>query len=562
MTSPPKYDSSPSSLEESFDKAMRQQRWLSFMFSKEVPPIPLDDERKIHPMYRSNFLSRTMFWWVTPLMKVGYERIITPEDLFKLDDTMEIEKLSETFEGHLMKRITYYQNRHLTKRYQERNETPETSTVDRETDLEDFILPRGALFMALFHTFCFQSMKGIAQMSLQAVGTALQPLLLKKLTDFVELQTLELNLAVGKGIGYSIGTTFVIGFTGVMVNHAFYNSMMVGAKAKSVLIRTILKKSFALNQLGHHNAPFGVVVGIALLIHSIGVYALIGIAFFFVCSIILGIGMNTLIKLRKQSQVHTDMRVTLVEEILKNFKIIKYYCWEVPYLSKITELRNKETKKVFQLQTVRNILYSLVLVLPVLTSMTTFCVLFGVRKDKVTPGSIFASLAWFGALSNAFIRVPISAAECADASVALGRAAEFLSQGETVPAEKSDTISLESKLAVNLNNASFQWPEFDLKDSNKDIVTMTIIIQYASPKKNKLLESETKSIEVNSTRVEKFSGLHNVNLEIMQGEFVVITGSIGSGKSSLLAAIAGTMTKTEGDVTVNGTFLSCGYPWD
>ncbi|GME81849.1 unnamed protein product [Ambrosiozyma monospora] len=206
------YNSGPSQLEEGLGKPLRQKIWLFFMFSKEVPPIPLDDERKIHSMYRSNFLSRMMFWWITPLMKVGYERTITPDDLFKLDDTMEIEKLSEIFEGHLMKRITYYQNQHLTKKYQERNETSETSTVDRETDLEDFILPKGALFMALYHTFYFQFVKGIIQMSIQAAGTSLQPLLLKKLTEFVQMKASGFSAVIGKGIGYSFGTAVFIAF--------------------------------------------------------------------------------------------------------------------------------------------------------------------------------------------------------------------------------------------------------------------------------------------------------------------------------------------------------------
>ncbi|GME71268.1 unnamed protein product [Ambrosiozyma monospora] len=354
-------NSGPSSLEEGSDKPVRQKRWLSFMFSKKVPPIPLDDERKIHPMYRSNFLSRTMFWWVTPLMKVGYERTITPDDLFKLDDTMEIEKLSEIFEGHLMKRITYYQNQHLTKKYQERNETSETSTVDRETDLEDFILPKGALFMALYHTFYFQFVKGIIQMSIQAAGTSLQPLLLKKLTEFVQMKALGFSAVIGKGIGYSFGTAVFIAFNGIMINHAFYNAMMVGAKTKSVLIRTILKKSFVLNQLARHkypegkinalittdlnridfagiaipiivSTPFSVVISIALLIHNIGVYAFISLGLFFICSVALGTMMKSMIKLRVKAQEYTDIRISLVKEILKNFKMIKYYSWESPIL--------------------------------------------------------------------------------------------------------------------------------------------------------------------------------------------------------------------------------------
>lgn len=41
----------------------------------------------------------------------------------------------------------------------------------------------------------------------------------------------------------------------------------------------------------------------------------------------------------------------------------------------------------------------------------------------------------------------------------------------------------------------------------------------------------------------------------------MITGPIGTGKSSLLNAMAGSMRKTDGKVEVNGDLLMCGYPW-
>ncbi|GME97295.1 unnamed protein product [Ambrosiozyma monospora] len=172
----------------------------------------------------------------------------------------------------------------------------------------------------------------------------------------------------------------------------------------------------------------------------------------------------------------------------------------------------------------------------------------------------------------------------ADASVALGRTAEFLSQGEIGTDESSDIIYQESKFAVKVDDASFQWPEFDLEDTNEDNKKKTNkktsnLFQKLKGRKNnensdpfadvtsgastkdKSLESEAHSTEVDSKMKEKFTGLQNINLEIKPNEFIVITGSIGSGKSSLLAAIDGTMTKTEGDVIVNGSLLSCGYPW-
>ena len=45
----------------------------------------------------------------------------------------------------------------------------------------------------------------------------------------------------------------------------------------------------------------------------------------------------------------------------------------------------------------------------------------------------------------------------------------------------------------------------------------------------------------------------SINLKIHQGELVAFVGTVGSGKSSILAAILGEMTKVDGQVTVNGS---------
>ena len=50
--------------------------------------------------------------------------------------------------------------------------------------------------------------------------------------------------------------------------------------------------------------------------------------------------------------------------------------------------------------------------------------------------------------------------------------------------------------------------------------------------------------------------VHGVNLEIANGEFVVILGPSGCGKSTLLRMIAGLESITSGDIAIGGTVVN------
>ncbi|GME72389.1 unnamed protein product [Ambrosiozyma monospora] len=110
--------------------------------------------------------------------------------------------------------------------------------------------------------------------------------------------------------------------------------------------------------------------------------------------------------------------------------------------------------------------------------MVAFCVLFAVDEKKATAGSIFASLAWFTAMSQSFMVLPVAVAIFADASVGFGRLCEFFSQPEiklTVwpfEDEHSDKYSLS---AIKITDASFNWENFDDEESEPSNETETEI---------------------------------------------------------------------------------------
>jgi ABC-type sugar transport system ATPase subunit len=54
--------------------------------------------------------------------------------------------------------------------------------------------------------------------------------------------------------------------------------------------------------------------------------------------------------------------------------------------------------------------------------------------------------------------------------------------------------------------------------------------------------------------------LHSVDLDVAEGEFVVLVGPSGCGKSTLLRMIAGLEDITEGDVLIDGKVVNAASP--
>lgn len=60
----------------------------------------------------------------------------------------------------------------------------------------------------------------------------------------------------------------------------------------------------------------------------------------------------------------------------------------------------------------------------------------------------------------------------------------------------------------------------------------------------------------NETKQNQFTALNNINLNISDGEMIILRGKSGSGKSTLLSLIAGLTKPTSGDVIVNSENIS------
>lgn len=585
-----------------------QRRLLTPLLSKKVPPQPSDDERKVYPK-RTNPFSFLFFWWLHPIMKVGYKRTLTPADVFKLNDDIKVETMTRSFQKAFDRRLLSAQEKHIQNKLKARGETPQSSSVDRAVDLEDFEASKWVILYALAYTFRIQYLLAIVYLILANVGFSTSPLLTKKLILYVQMRALGLDPGPGKGVGYALGCSFMILILGLLINHTFQNSMLTGAQAKAVLTKALLDKSFKLNGASKHEFsaskitsmmgtdlaridfalgfqpflfgfPVPIAISIGILCSNIGASAMVGVGVIIAVLAVITVSMGKLFKYRKDANLFTDKRVAYMKEVLSNLKMIKYYSWETPYSELISESRRSEMRILYQLQMGRNIITSVAMNLTILASLASFLVLYAKRKSTNDPAGIFSSISLFNSLSQQVFMLPLALSSGSDAIVGVARVCSFLAAEEIDPlavrTEAGPELQkyMESKgLVLKIDNGEFKWESFesgDAEDTKSDKAKKKRLPETSSEDIEKVYEKDPKgisdnddSLTSNSTSFEAtiFSLLKNINLEIKKGEFVAITGVIGSGKTSLLNAIAGFMSRTNGEIGILGSLLLCGVPW-
>lgn len=545
-----------------------QKHFLTRFLGKKVPRIPSEEEKRLWPRTPKRLILYIFFWWLIPIMKVGYKRTLENTDLFNLTDSLTVEALYADFIRHLDAAAEKNRERALKENPDLEGEELIAAGYTNNT------IPV-ALYKALYRSYGLLVVFKV----FFDVSSCLTPLIVKSLIDFVERKTLDKLLRVNKGVGYAIGTCCLVLFGGICINHFFCNSMIAGVQAKAVLTKLILEKLFKLDGKGRQKFPSGKITSImgtdlarvdlatsfqpflltfpipvgiviVLLLVNIGVSALVGIAIFFCAVFFIGALSKKLVHYRKLASIFTDKRVSLVKEVLGSIKMIKYYGWEVPYHENISELRREEVKNVFRLQFIRVVFSTVGICLPMICSVVSFLVLYALHPNK-SPAAIFSSLTLFNTLSQQVFMIPLSLGTSIDAYLGLKRVKELIMCGEEEHYQEEKVVTecaengliLDENMAVQIRNGEFKW---EAVRSDEEL---------ENPEKEK---KQTEETEVDAST---FTGLHSINLDIRKGEFVIVTGSIGSGKLSLLQALAGFMPKVGGAKILHDKLLLCGYPW-
>lgn len=306
-------------------------------------------------------------------------------------------------------------------------------------------------------------------------------------------------------------------------------------------------------------APISCLLTLALLLVNLTYSALAGFALLVIGVPILSKAVKGLFARRKLINKITDQRVGLTQEILQSVRFVKFFGWENSFMHRLEEFRNREISAIQVVLAIRNAIMAISLSLPIFASMLAF-ITFSLTNHPLDPASVFSSLALFNGLRMPLNMLPLVIGQVTDAWSSLSRIQEFLLAEER---EEEALYDPDAPNAVEMHDASFTWERTPTQDPEATVAGPTIAKEKkgAGEKHGSLAADSSEAASTLVEELEPFK-LQDLNLTIGRNELVAVIGGVGSGKTSLLAALAGDMRQTTGEVTLGASRAFCPqYAW-
>lgn len=383
-----------------------------------------------------------------------------------------------------------------------------------------------------------------------------------------------------KGLAICFGMFLCLLASAVFANQMLWSAETAGLEIRIGLVAAIYRQSLQLSGASRHRFPVGKVVQLAaadvpkidaaleylhftwsgplqLIFSSFMLYKLLGwTAMYGLVVLLVVVPVHVLIihrnaRQRKQLQTVTDARINLLQEIVTGIRAIKYYAWEDVFAAKMARLRNEELKKICRIRTGSTLSHALKWAAPMFASVISFVAL-AWRGKELTAMVVFPAIAYFSMFGQPLFIALMALNSCTEGIQAMKRIKRFL---ETPICGTELTVDPTLSSAFVIEQADFEWK------TAQDAPPHTAVVTDLSMK-----EIEAEPTDVYPTReasvtpvsvASPLSGIRGLTLEIPRGSLVAIVGPVGSGKSSLLAAIMGEMTRTAGSVLLGGSIAYC-----
>uniref|UniRef100_A0A8C6TA35 ATP-binding cassette, sub-family C (CFTR/MRP), member 6b, tandem duplicate 1 n=1 Tax=Neogobius melanostomus TaxID=47308 RepID=A0A8C6TA35_9GOBI len=331
---------------------------------------------------------------------------------------------------------------------------------------------------------------------------------------------------VWKGLLFAVLLFLLSCLQSLLFHQYMYHCFTVGMRLKTALTGLLYRKCLLISSGARRQCAAGEVISLVsadvqklmdlmVYINSIWMAPFeIGLCFYFLWLVsdasIFVQTMTVCLMLHQTVQLgFMDGRIKLMTEMVSGMKILKFYAWEEVFQRRIGVLRDGE---LAALKKPKNTLKS-TFVWVISCVPQVMLAVFGVfvlmdNRNVLDAQKIFVSAALINILKTPLSQLPFAISTAAQAFVSLKRLTNFLQQEEV----KGDSVQrLAYSAGDTVNSGCFSW----------------------------------------STDSTPF--LSGLNMVVDRGALVAVVGHVGSGKSSLLAAILGEMERRSGSVCTRGS---------
>ncbi|KAL8111447.1 hypothetical protein AgCh_019244 [Apium graveolens] len=464
----------------------------------------ISEDEDVTPFSCAGILSRMSFWWLNPILKKGKVKVIEDRDLPKLQYTDRVETCYSLFMEHL---TTQTQNGTS-------GSPPVLSSI--------FIWQRKAILLS-----------GLFALT-KVLALAAGPLLLKAFIQVAQ------GKEAFKYEGYALAAGIFLAKCIESLSERQWNfrTRLIGLQVRSTLSAAIYQKQLRLsNAAKAFHSPGQIINYVIVDAYRIGefpyyfhqmwatslqlclalliIYYSVGKAMLaaLFAVILIVIGNSPLAKLQHkyltELMITRDRRLRAITEAVTSMKILKLYAWETHFRTVIEGLRKEEARWISAVLSQRGYYLALFWSSTIVITIVTFwaCYFMNIPLDYST---VFTFLAAVRIVQEPIKLLPDVAGIFIEAKVSLARIVKFLEEPE-LQKRSAESHCKYIEHSIVIRGASFSW---DINSSN--------------------------------------ATLENIDMDIRPGEKVAICGEVGSGKSTVLAAILGEVPEIRGTVQVNG----------
>ncbi|XP_055077733.1 multidrug resistance-associated protein 1-like [Periophthalmus magnuspinnatus] len=372
------------------------------------------------------------------------------------------------------------------------------------------------------------------------------PQVLSLLLEFMH----DSSSPVWKGILFAVLLFLLSCVQSLLFHQYMYHCFTVGMRLKTALTGLLYRKCLVMSSGARRQCAAGEVISLVsadvqklmdlvVYINSIWTAPLeIALCFYFLClllgpSALAGLSVVLLLfplngfittvrtKLQEVQLSFMDGRIKAMTEMVSGMKILKFYAWEEVFQRQVEALREGELSALRRSQ----ILYCVSLASFTSSSFLVMLTVFGVyvlmdQRNVLDAQKIFVSAALINILKTPLSQLLFAISTAAQALVSLKRITNFLQQDKV----KEDSVR---RLAYSADCAL------------------------------SILSTDAPAVEVHagyfSWSTDSPPSLSSINVMVEQGALVAVVGPVGSGKSSLLAAVLGEMERRSGSLSTRGS---------